>query len=352
VSGSSGWTTLDNLTFTIGSAWSSGDTLGNTSQGLKQFYVWAKDNASNVSASGTEVQIFFDNLTPYVSTFSLLDQTDNTSSFTNSQTINVRLESYDNDTNDNGSNNTQYFLTDNASYASTAPSLTDTASGDNGWVALGDDNYTATTFTFDNSTNETKTLYVYVRDAAGQISAVSSQTIVFDNQTPVIASVADNGSKGLFGSDNYLDNITFVISANDNASPAFDNASGLKDFFISYSGSTAPGNLGSFSQYTDVTDANIASQATGWIPFSSLITSGSDNTSRSVSNALYTLDLSNVTVTYVTINVDNTVTTTTDNGTVDNGSTISSMVVWFRDNASNISGNYTVSSFTLDNNTD
>jgi hypothetical protein len=341
VSGSSGWTTLDNLTFTIGSAWSSGDTLGNTSLGTKTFYVWAQDNASNVSAAATPVSIIFDNLTPTISSFSIYDSSDDNTSYTNSDNVTFRLVNYD-----NGTGVAYYFITDNASYSASgsvsAPWQTDNASnsGDGGWKALGSpsDNFTGN-FVFDNGTNESKTLYVHIVDTAGQLSTVASQSIVFDNQTPTLSSVADNGSKGFFGADGYLDNMTLVISANDNASPAFENASGFKDFFIRYEAAyfnTTTFEVTRVSQYLTVNDSTIADQTTGWIPFSSLITTGSDNTSRSIAGATYSLDLTSGTL------------TTGDNASqMDNGTTVS-MVVWFRDNASNISGNVTISSFTLD----
>ena len=215
--------------------------------------------------------------------------------------------------------------------------MTDTSSGDAGWTDIVSDNFTAN-FVFDNATNESKTVYAYVRDEAGNISSVGSASIVFDNQTPILSSVADNGSKGLFGADGYLDNMTLLISAYDNGTPAFDNASGFKDFFIRYEAAylnTSTYTLTKVSQYLTVNDANIANQTTGWIPFSSLVT-GSDNTSRSIAGATYSLDLTSGTL------------TAGDNASqMDNGTNVS-IVVWFRDNASNISGNQTISSFTLD----
>jgi hypothetical protein len=339
VSGSSGWTTLDNLTFTIGSAWSSGDTLGNTSLGTKTFYVWAQDNASNVSATATPVSITFDNLTPTISSFSIYDSSDDNTSYTNSDNISFRLVNYD-----NGTGVAYYFITDNASYSDngsvSAPWQTDNASnsGDGGWKALGSpsDNFTGN-FVFDNGTNQSKTLYAFIVDQAGQVSTVQSASIQFDNQTPVITSVADNGSAGLFGADGYLDNMTLVISAYDNDSTS-DNGSAFKDFFIRWEAAYTKVSGGLVvlptSMHASVNDSNIASQ-TGWTSFSGSGLDASDNTTRWLSNATFSLDLANGVVGSDAVNADNA-------SQLDNGTQIS-VVVWFRDNANNISDNYTIS---------
>jgi len=334
ITNSSGWTTLDNLTFTIGSQWSSDTadtTLGDTTLDNQTFYVWSRDNASNVSDNPKSVSIFFDNLTPTISQFSVFDTTDISTSYTNSDNVTFRLASYD-----NGSGVSQYFITDNASYSSngsvSAPWQTDNASnsGDGGWKALGSpsDNFTGT-FQFDNATNESKTLYVHIVDKAGQLSTVDTQSIVFDNVSPIIRNVVDNGSAGLFGADNLADNITLVFTVDDN-STTYDNASGLKEFYLSYQ--AVKSDLTTAASHT-ATDDNV-SGASGWTAVNSTNLSGfgsGDNNSRYLKNVEFTVDLSS-------LNLDN--------------DSVVNFRAWFRDNASNISDNYSTPNIKLDNSTD
>jgi len=335
ITSSSGWTTLDNLTFIIGSQWSSDTadtTLGDTTLlDNKTLYVWARDNASNVSDNYTAVSIFFDNETPTISSFSIYDSSDDNTSYTNSDNISFRLRS-----SDNGSGVSQYFITDNASYSSngsvSAPWQTDNASnsGDGGWKALGSpsDNFTGT-FQFDNATNESKTLYVHIVDKAGQLSTVDTQSIVFDNVSPIIRNVVDNGSAGLFGSDNLADNITLVFTVDDN-STTYDNASGLKEFYLSYQ--AVKSDLTTAASHT-ATDDNV-SGASGWTAVNSTNLSGfgsGDNNSRYLKNVEFTVDLSS-------LNLDN--------------DSVVNFRAWFRDNASNISDNYSTPNIKLDNSTD
>ena len=66
------------------------------------------------------------------------------------------------------------------------------------------------------------------------------------------------------------------------------------------------------------------------------MTLGNDNTTRWITGATYSLDLTSGTL------------TAGDNASrMDNGTKVG-IVAWFRDNANNVSGNYTISSFTLD----
>jgi hypothetical protein len=351
VTNSSGWQTLDNLTFTIGGAWGGytiyGDGADNDSQGMKTFYVWVKDNATNVSGNYTTVSIHYDNLTPYISSFTLMDPTaTNIAGYTNTNTgsVSFLLNNTDN-TSDGGtgSNVTQYFITDNSSYSNRTESgtplaLSDNTSGDGTWINTSSSQISGT-FSFDNGTNETKTVYAYVRDAAGQVSLVSSATIVLDNQTPVWGStaIADNGSAGQYGSDNLVDNVTIRFRVSDNSSPAFDNASGFKDFMITVAAAFKNGFANADVTATNLTPTGNESYGTGldsWITIDNLTNAGSwvgDNTSRWLYDTPYTIDVSSF--------------------GLDNNSQIN-FKVFFRDNASNISAAATSGLLTLDNNSD
>jgi hypothetical protein len=163
---SSNWKNLDNLTFTIGSDWNGNGAIGNTTTlDNKTFYAWSKDNASNISDNYSMVTIFFDNVSPTFTNFNLGGGTGYTS------TASISL---DNSTaSDNGSGVMEYFKTEDSSVT---PSYSIS-----GWTATA-----PTTHTFDNGTNEQKTVYIFARDKAGNVSSSTSASIVFDNATPVV----------------------------------------------------------------------------------------------------------------------------------------------------------------------
>jgi hypothetical protein len=107
----SNWKNLDNLTFTIGSDWNGNGAIGNTTTlDNKTFYVWSKDNASNISGNYSMVTIFFDNVTPVLSDYTLDNSTDNTTtdntSYTSNATVGVNLTATD-----NGSGIMEYLIT-------------------------------------------------------------------------------------------------------------------------------------------------------------------------------------------------------------------------------------------------
>jgi hypothetical protein len=330
---SSGWQILDNLTFTIGnyttgSSWNgSGQTLGNTSLGLKTIHVWAKDNASNVSASASSVSITFDNESPVLTSFTLrdLDNSSSTAAFnyslTNGDNVSIQLDNIS--AADNGTGIVAYFFTDNATL---------TPGPDNvSWIT---DN-SSMHYKFDNTTNTTnKIVYGYVKDAAGQVSSGAQANITFDNASPVIDNLTWRPDRkySTHSTTPASGNVTLYISANDNESAVTNNSSSnFTDFFIAYKIERS-GTL--ISSDLSATDDNVSSAS--WISFTNLKDNDTVDSieadNKTFDNASYVLDFAS------NNNLINSW-SSSDNLTV---------VIWFRDNASNVSGNKTTV-FDLDN---
>ena len=129
-------------------------------------------------------------------------------------------------------------------------------------------------------------------------------------------------------------NVTLYISANDNESTLSDNSSSsLTDFFIAYK---LERNGALVSPDLSANDDNVSNAS--WISFTNLLdnetasSGGVDN--KTFDNASYVLE-------FASNNNFITSFASTDNLTV---------AIWFRDNASNVSGNKTTV-FNLDNST-
>jgi hypothetical protein len=320
---SSRWMNLDNLTFTIGSDWNGNGAIGNTTTlDNKTFYVWTKDNASNISDNYSMVTIFFDNVSPVLS-FTLDNGTGDNTSYTSNATVDLNLTS----ATDNGSGVMEYFYIESAT-APTAPTYTSVASNygnASGWTT---DNKTS--WTFDNGTNEQKTVYIFGRDKAGNVNTGSSASIVFDNTTPVIdnltlapAGFTFSGIAGDPFNDQYATSasVTLYLSANDNETNNF--SSGWSEIKWSYT-------------LTRSTQSDNWTNTEAWQPIRDNISVNSDNLS--FDNASWTLALQFGSGAFYPY-FDNT-STTTDN---------LSVTVYLKDNASNVVS-YT-SIFELDNST-
>jgi hypothetical protein len=307
--------------------------LGNTSLGLKTIYVWAKDNASNVSASGRTVQITFDNESPVFTSFYLRDAdngtapTDNltnaTYAFTNSDNVSIPLDNLT-IVPDNGTSVAGYYFIDNTSGTANFPGP------DN--VTWSTDNSTLFV-TFDNGTNQLKTISGYLKDTAGQISTEVTRTIGFDNHTPKITTLQFASEGFEFSASSTSGNLTIGIGGYDNNTTGPDNySSNITHFFVAseYRSSIDGSVKGS---PLEANDDNVSSAS--WIAFSSL-KNGDDNSSMATDNITF----DNATHEFV-FDAKTIYPNANDNLTV---------VVWFRDNASNVSGNRTVE-FKLDNTT-
>ena len=126
--------------------------------GLKTFYVWAKDNNKNISAGGQ-------------STITL-DATPPTATLTAPVTTNKRVTPITVAGADTSSGVVAYFLRSQ----NPTPPLED----DPLWLAT-----LPTTYTFTGGSG-TKTLYAWTKDLAGNVSPAAQQMLIFDNKKPIV----------------------------------------------------------------------------------------------------------------------------------------------------------------------
>ena len=192
----------------------------NSTDGVKNLYVFVKNAQDNVSLSGFD-NITLDDTAPDNSSAPTLTgqiDGDNNTSYTDD---NVTLDNLTNWITDTGSGiaTGQYFITDNSSLTPTYAT--------SGWRDL--DNLVFNigdgAGELGNSTVGTKTIYIFAKDNASNVSSPFSASIYFDNVSPdnLAFTLSDMDSSG--GSTSYdqyytnSDNITVgSISALDNAS--------------------------------------------------------------------------------------------------------------------------------------
>jgi hypothetical protein len=303
--------------------------------------------------------------------------------FTNSDNVSIPLDNLT-IAGDNGTGIVGYYFTDNTSGSAAVPSVDNVT-----WLT---DNSTLS-IKFDNGTNQVKHILGYLKDAAGKISENITRTIGFDNNSPVIDNITwpDGGGDnfttahggGLFSqADNITDarsgnrfsigasktsgNLTIEIKASDNDS--LDNySSKITHFFFAHQ---VTRTIGPFASPTvtlltgplQATDDNISSLLNGtnnssntaWIPMTGLL-NGIDNLTHLTSD--------NITLDNVTHSIEFTMLTSlsslgltfdrtdpTFTSSAFTSSDCATVVGWFKDNASNISGNKTVE-FNFDNST-
>ena len=129
-------------------------TLDNTSLEAKTIYVWVKDSAGNISGYLEDTVTLIDNTSPTITQFLLADGADNTTS----NTVRVTLAGTD-----DLSGVSHYYLSEN----STTPAA-DAA----GWASY----ETSSEFVLSDG-NGLKTVYLWIRDNAGNVSTVTSASI-------------------------------------------------------------------------------------------------------------------------------------------------------------------------------
>jgi hypothetical protein len=191
-----------------------------------------------------------------------------------------------------------------------------------------------TTHTFDNGTNEQKTVYIFARDKAGNVSSSTSASIVFDNSTPVIDNLTlapdgfhNWGTAGVGGAPTSGD-VDLYLSAHDNDTT--DNfSSGWKEFCVVYQLERTQSGTS-----TTVIDNGSSLSDCSWTTTGMV---SSDNIS--FDNLSLSITLTPLVSTGGVL--DNRTSGNTDNLTVR---------VWMRDNASNTSNEFKTV-FTLDNQT-
>ena len=144
LAGDSGWTTAAPTSYTFATV------------GAKTLYAWVKDAAGNVSASKSATVTITDITAPTVNTFTI-------PATANSLTVAISAFT----ANDNIAV-TGYLVNETA----TAP-----LAGDSGWTTAAPTSYTFATV-------GAKTLYAWVKDAAGNVSASKSATVTITVSTP------------------------------------------------------------------------------------------------------------------------------------------------------------------------
>jgi len=310
-----GWQTWDNLTLTLdntSNGWNGVSTLtDNVSPGNKTINIWVKDLAHNVSSSYQTVSIYFDNVTPTLSVDNLTATGTGSISYTSSDTVSVNVTA-----SDTGDGILGYYITESSSSVGNT------------------DNWSASSwspgqsYTFDNGTNEEKTVYIWARDKAGNISS-DNASIVFDNSTPVVDDLTLS-TTGFVFSGTY----TFLGDATSKSTGA------SVELFLSASDNDSTDNFSSGWSQISWTYAlsregsTIWSGSTGWTSMDNVSVS-SDN--YSFDNATWNLTLSDNGTGYF----DNR---TTAGASVDN----LTITVQLRDNASNESSVFS-KIFNLDN---
>jgi len=318
------WQTWDNLTLSLdnSSTWKAGSALNdNNSPGNKTIYIWVADAAYNISGPDN-ISIYFDNVSPaWSGSFFLRDNnTDNDTYdlvyFDNASQISI-VDNYTSYASDTGSGIAGYYFTDNATKAA---SLKDNDS-------LWDTDWSTVKVSLDNTSDGSRTIYGYIVDNAGNVSDNASVDIVLDTNAPVIdnLTLAPSGfvwigNVGPGGAYPSSANATLYLSAHDNDST--DNfSSGWKDFCVVY----------------DVTRAG-----------SSIIDNGSTSSSSCSWTSTGLVSSDNYSFDNLSIPLSFTSTATYFDNSTSNNSDNLTVVVWMRDNASNMSGNFTTV-FSLDN---
>ena len=176
-----------------------------TGTGLQTQYLWLKDSLGNISGPIT-LQTTIDLTPPQITNF-LINSGDN---YTNSSILTL---TWDNSS-DDISGIASFFISEN----STAPT------SDSTWLSLTAGAY-STSFTLSNLQQGSKTLYLYLRDQASNISSPVTEYITFDNINPV-------GFLTLPRATNQP-SLPFLVMA-------FDNLSGAQRYQIQPAATLAP----------------------------------------------------------------------------------------------------------------
>lgn len=142
----------------------SGIQVSAAGAGSRTFYVWSRDVGGNVSATSQTASIQVDLTAPVPPNLTLKDQSNSSTTYTNTLNIDIEISSC--------SDADQVLLNESG----TVPAEGDFSSS----CSL-----SGLTFTLGNTTNETKTVYLHVKDLAGNISSTpASSTIYLDTAAP------------------------------------------------------------------------------------------------------------------------------------------------------------------------
>lgn len=215
-------------------------TITLSDAGNRSVYLWAKDIGGNISESSTSSSIIVDLSKPDITgvSFSLTDTSNNSNLATDSTTVDVSISPCNDD------------------YKSVYLSESSLAPTESQFEIACTGGSLSTTFTFANATNENKTVHLWVKDIAGNISLQkASKTIKYDTVKP-----------GLPGSINLLDADTDSQTYTNSTTLKFtvDTCSGIDYLLLKEGQTTAP---------TESTSGWVACSATGTA--NDVVTSGS-----------------------------------------------------------------------------
>jgi hypothetical protein len=308
------------------SSWKQSGALNdNNSVGNKTINVWVKDDAHNVSEEYTAISIFFDNASPawdndefFMRASNSDNATYNLYYFDNASDITIVSDNVTHDNDSGGSGITGYFFTDNVSRLGSALADNSTKSDNNSVWETPIPNKIA----LDNTSDGVHTIYGFIKDAAGNISDNISGSITLDTNAPVIDNLTWDNSTGFQVSsttdaDNQTGNFTIYLYANDNESNGF--SSGWKDYYLEFELYRTDNQTRASLESISTTDDNVADAT--FSPITDFVVS--DNYSFDNASKVITFTAKNEYVTFDTSDMS------------------AKVILWLRDNASNISDNKT-----------
>jgi hypothetical protein len=139
-------------------------TLSTSTQGSRFLKIWAMDTATNISATSSTLSYSFDNVAPTISAFTLANGAANVGL----PSVSVSLTA-----SDSANSITEMQITESSSISGSD------------WVT-----YSGTSTIILSQTNGQKTVYAWVKDAAGNASSASTYAIALDFGTPPILTVS------------------------------------------------------------------------------------------------------------------------------------------------------------------
>lgn len=175
-SSNSSWVSTRPTTFTLSS-----------SDGSKTVYIWVKDSSGNINAGTSSGSIILDTTAPNTPTVSLTNLTGG-STYSTSDTINVAI------TSDSGA---AYWL---LSESSTTPTITSSSWG----------NSRLTSYNFNGAIDGTKTIYLWTKDNAGNLSSRANSSMTLDKTKPTGSLSINSGETKTASKE-----VILIISATD-----------------------------------------------------------------------------------------------------------------------------------------
>jgi hypothetical protein len=173
-------------------------TVSNTGFGLKTLYVWAKDEAGNVSASSTDLTLTLDITAPLIS-FSSLN-----TYYRASQSVDLEWT-----LTEDLATNTQSFAVELSSNGGTSWSAVTTLAGPDGSVTNGA--YTVAV-TLPASAGTQYRYRVSLIDAAGNTGSSQTASFTIDTQAPIVTAISINNGASVVGKNT----VNVSITASDN----------------------------------------------------------------------------------------------------------------------------------------